>query len=79
MVFPRPQIDLRRAVVKQVMPRLKKLLDKVDKADDIAPENINDLAKIVRAIAALFNSMEKWQTGEEMLEIWRGEIEEDAE
>jgi len=57
----------------------KKLLEKVDKADDLEPENINDLAKIVRATAALFNSMEKWQTGEEMLEIWRGEIEEDAE
>ncbi len=79
MVFPRSQIDLRRTVVKQVMPRLKKLLAKVDKADDLAPENINDLAKIVRAIAALFNAMEKWQTGMEMLEIWRGEIEEDAE
>ena len=62
-----------------MLPRLKKLLDKVDKADDLVPEIINDLAKIVRAIAALFNVLEKWQTGEEMLEIWRGEIEEDAE
>ena len=58
---------------------MKKLLDKVDKAEYLAPEIINDLAKIVRAIAALFNAMEKWQTGEEMLEIWRGEIAEDTE
>jgi len=77
MVFPEAQIDLRRAVVKQVLPRLKKLFDKIDKADELAPETINDLAKIVRATAALLNALEKWETGEEMLEIWRAEEEEE--
>lgn len=79
MVFPRQQIDLRRAIVEQVLPRLKKLLDKIDKAEDLAPESINDLAKIVRATAALFNALEKWETGEEMLEIWRGGAEESVD
>jgi|GEM_PF-4327404 len=79
MVFPGPQIDLRRTVVKEVLPRLKLLLEKNDKAEDLTPETINDLAKIVRSMAALFNALEKWQTGEEMLEIWRGEVKEEPE
>jgi len=76
LVFPERQIDCRRAVVKQVMPRLKTLLEKIDKTEDLTPETISDLAKIVRAMATLFNALEKWQTGEEMLEIWKGEVKE---
>ncbi len=41
--------------------------------EDLAPKTINDLAKIVRATAALLNALEKRETGEEMLEIWKDE------
>jgi len=62
-----------------MLPRLKKLLNKVDKLDDLSPETINALSKVVRAIAALFNAIEKWETGEEMLQIWAHEVEEEEE
>ena len=77
LVFPREQIESRKAVIKQVQPRLKKLLDKIDKSDELAPETVNDLAKVVRALAALLTALEKWQTGEEMLQIWAHEVEEE--
>jgi len=72
VVFPQPQIDRRKEVIRQSLPRLKTLLLKIDKAEDLTPENMNDLAKIVRAMAALFNAVEKWETGEELLEMLRG-------
>ena len=77
MVFPKEYVDRRKAIIKQAMPRLKKLLRKVDKLEDLDPETINSLSKVVRAMASLFNAVEKWESGEEMLKIWAHEVEEE--
>ena len=79
LVFPREQIERRKAVIKQVLPRFRKLLEKIDKLDDLSPETVNALSKVVRALAALLNAVEKWETGEEMLQIWAHEVEDEEE
>ena len=79
LVFPKEYIERRKVIIKHALPRLKKLLGKVDKLDDLSPETINALSKVVRATAALFNAIERWQTGEEMLQIWAHELEEEEE
>ena len=73
MIFPREQIDRRKVVVKQVLPRLKKLLKQIDKSNELVPENINDLAKVVRAVAALLNAVERWQTGDACMQYEKKE------
>jgi len=55
------------------------LLAKVDRTRKLTPKNIKDLATNVRATAALLNALEKWETGEELLEIWHVEEEEEIE
>jgi len=80
VVFPQPQIDRRKEVIRQSLPRLKTLLMKIVKQrEDLTPENMKDLAKIVRAMAALFNAVEKWETGKELLEMLRGGKAADSE
>ena len=79
MVFPRKQIERRRAIIQQTLSPLKELLSKVERTKKLTPRNIKDLARIVRATAALLNALENWETAEEMLEIWMGGAEEDAD
>ena len=79
MVFPKEYIERRKVIIKHALPRLKKLLGKIDKLDDLSPDTVNTLSKVVRAMASLFNAIEKWETGEEMLQIWAHEVEEEGE
>jgi len=77
MVFPRKQIERRRAIIQQTLSPLKELLSKVERTKKLTPRNIKDLARIVRATASLLSALEKWETGEEMLEMWKVEEEEE--
>lgn len=78
IIFPKADADLRRQLVKRLMPKLEKALDKCLKAKELKPRDYDYLIRMIRASAAMFNALEKWQTGAEMLDILKGKAEEDT-
>ena len=77
VIFPKADADLRRQFVKRLMPKLEEAMDKCLEAKELKPEHYGHLIRMIRASAAMFNALEKWQTGAEMLDIWKVEEEEE--
>jgi hypothetical protein len=65
--------------VKKLMPKIEKALDGCLKAREPKPEHYDHLIRLIRASASMFRALGKWQTGAELLDIWKGEVEEDLE
>jgi len=53
MLFPRKQIERREGIVNKALSPLRELLSQIERSKKLTPENINDLAKIVRATACM--------------------------
>jgi len=79
VIFPKPDADLRREFVKKLMPKIEKALDKCLKSKELKPEHYDHLIRLIRASASMFRALERWQTGAELLDIWKGEADEELE
>jgi len=79
VIFPKPDADLRRKFVKKLMPKIEAALVRCLKAMDLKPEHYDHLIRLIRASASMFRALERWQTGAELLDIWKGEVDEELE
>lgn len=79
VIFPKPDADLRREFVKKLMPKIEQALTRCLKSKELKPEHYDHLIRLIRASASMFRALERLQTGAELLDIWKGEVDEELE